>query len=141
MIRLDICFVRDFLEREEAFMSSSVDFKVNKIIDYLYRKKNKISRNITVEGRKRAYRFELTLSKSDYTTVTVNANRCYIIPFPKNSMLREDESLSYIDDMPFSEKMAFVDDWKELRMRLERKMIREGNLGLIIGNEAAKEKK
>jgi hypothetical protein len=119
-------------------MSSSVDFKVNKIIDYLYRKKNKISKNISVEVRKRAFRFELTLSKSDYTTVTVNGNHCYIIPFPKSSMLPEDETLSYIDDMPFPEKMAFVDAWKEMRIRLERKMLREGNLGLIFGNEVSK---
>jgi hypothetical protein len=114
-------------------MSSSVDFKVNKIIDYLYRKKDKISKNITVEVRKRSYRFELTLSKSDYTTVTVNGNRSYIIPFPQNSMLPEDETLSYVTNMPFNEKMAFVESWKEMRLRLERKIVREGNLGLVIG--------
>jgi hypothetical protein len=129
-----------FQHREEVFMSNSVDFKINKIVDYLYRKKNKISSNISVEGRRRGFRFELTLSKSDYTTVTVNGNRCYIIPFPQNSMLPEDETLSYIADMPFSEKMAFVDSWKDMRLRLERKMVREGNLGLTFGNEIPKSK-
>jgi hypothetical protein len=34
--------------------------------------------------------------------------------------------------------MAFVDAWKEMRIRLERKMLREGNLGLIFGNEVSK---
>lgn len=113
-------------------MGSSIDYKLDKIVDYLYRKRNKIARNITVDARRRAFQFELTLSKSDYTTVTINSNRTYILTMPRSSMLPEDENMSYLKDMPFSEKMALVDAWGELKMRLNNTIARDGNLGLTF---------
>ena len=113
-------------------MGSSVDYKLDKIVDYLYRKRNKIARDITVDARRRAFQFELTLSKSDYTTITINSNRTYILTMPRSSMLPEDENMSYLKDMPFSEKMALVDAWGELKMRLNNTIARDGNLGLTF---------
>lgn len=113
-------------------MGSSIDYKLDQIVDYLYRKRNKIARDITVDARRRAFQFELTLSKSDYTTITINSNRTYILTMPRSSMLPEDENMSYLKDMPFSEKMALVDAWGELKMRLNRTIAREGNLGLTF---------
>jgi len=113
-------------------MGSSIDYKLDKIVDYLYRKRNKIARDITVDARRRAFQFELTLSKSDYTTVTINSNRTYILTMPRSSMLPEDENMSYLKDMPFSEKMALVDAWGELKMRLNNTIARDGNLGLTF---------
>lgn len=113
-------------------MGSSIDYKLNKIVDYLYRKRNKIARDITVDARRRAFQFELTLSKSDYTTITINSNRTYILTMPRSSMLPEDENMSYLKDMPFSEKMALVDAWGELKMRLNNTIARDGNLGLTF---------
>lgn len=113
-------------------MGSSIDYKVDKIVDYLYRKRNKIARDITVDARRRAFQFELTLSKSDYTTITINSNRTYILTMPRSSMLPEDENMSYLKDMPFSEKMALVDAWGELKMRLNNTIARDGNLGLTF---------
>lgn len=113
-------------------MGSSIDYKLDKIVDYLYRKRNKIARDITVDARRRAFQFELTLSKSDYTTITINSNRTYILTMPRSSMLPEDENMSYLKDMPFSEKMALVDAWGELKMRLNRTIARDGNLGLTF---------
>lgn len=92
-------------------MGSSIDYKVDKITDYLYRKRLKIARDITVQARRHAFQFELKLSRDDYTTVTINSNRTYILAMPKSSMLPEDETMSYVKDMPFSEKMALVDAW------------------------------
>ena len=113
-------------------MGSSIDYKLDKIVDYLYRKRNKIARDITVDARRRAFPFELTLSKSDYTTITINSNRTYILTMPRSSMLPEDENMSYLKDMPFSEKMALVDAWGELKMRLNNTIARDGNLGLTF---------
>lgn len=113
-------------------MGSSIDYKLDKIVDYLYRKRNKIARDITVDARRRAFQFELTLSKSDYTTITINSNRTYILTLPRSSMLPEDENMSYLKDMPFSEKMALVDAWGELKMRLNNTIARDGNLGLTF---------
>lgn len=113
-------------------MGSSIDYKLDQIVDYLYRKRNKIARDITVDARRRAFQFELTLSKSDYTTITINSNRTYILTMPRSSMLPEDENMSYLKDMPFSEKMALVDAWGELKMRLNRTIARDGNLGLTF---------
>lgn len=113
-------------------MGSSIDYKLDKIVDYLYRKRNKIARDITVDARRRAFQFELTLSKSDYTTITINSNRTYILTMPRSSMLPEDENMSYLKDMPFSEKMALVDAWGELKMRLNNTIARDGNLGLTF---------
>lgn len=113
-------------------MGSSIDCKLDKIVDYLYRKRNKIARDIKVDARRRAFQFELTLSKSDYTTVTINSSRTYILTMPRSSMLPEDENMSYLKDMPFSEKMALVDAWGELKMRLNRTIARDGNLGLTF---------
>lgn len=113
-------------------MGSSIDYKLDQIVDYLYRKRNKIARDITVDARRRAFQFELTLSKSDYTTVTINSSRTYILTMPRSSMLPEDENMSYLKDMPFSEKMALVDAWGELKMRLNRTIARDGNLGLTF---------
>ena len=113
-------------------MGSSIDYKLDKIVDYLYRKRNKIARDITVDARRRAFQFELTLSKSDYTTITINSNRTYILTIPRSSMLPEDENMSYLKDMPFSEKMALVDAWGELKMRLNNTIARDGNLGLTF---------
>ena len=113
-------------------MGSSIDYKLDKIVDYLYRKRNKIARDITVDARRRAFQFELTLSKSDYTTITINSNRTYILTMPRLSMLPEDENMSYLKDMPFSEKMALVDAWGELKMRLNNTIARDGNLGLTF---------
>lgn len=113
-------------------MGSSIDYKLDKIVDYLYRKRNKIARDITVDARRRAFQFELTLSKSDYTTITINSNRTYILTMPRSSMLPEDENMSYLKDMPFSEKMALVDAWGELKMRLNHTIARDGNLGLTF---------
>ena len=113
-------------------MGSSIDYKLDKIVDYLYRKRSKIARDITVDARRRAFQFELTLSKSDYTTITINSNRTYILTMPRSSMLPEDENMSYLKDMPFSEKMALVDAWGELKMRLNRTIARDGNLGLTF---------
>lgn len=113
-------------------MGSSIDYKLDKIVDYLYRKRNKIARDITVDARRRAFQFELTLSKSDYTTVTINSNRTYILTMPRSSMLPEDENMSYLKDMPFSEKMALADAWGELKMRLNNTIARDGNLGLTF---------
>ena len=113
-------------------MGSSFDYKLDKIVDYLYRKRNKIARDITVDARRRAFQFELTLSKSDYTTITINSNRTYILTMPRSSMLPEDENMSYLKDMPFSEKMALVDAWGELKMRLNNTIARDGNLGLTF---------
>mgnify|MGYP006998036464 FL=1 len=113
-------------------MGSSIDYKLDKIVDYLYRKRNKIARDITVDARRRAFQFELTLSKSDYTTITINSNRTYILTMPRSSMLSEDENMSYLKDMPFSEKMALVDAWGELKMRLNNTIARDGNLGLTF---------
>ena len=113
-------------------MGSSIDYKLEKIVDYLYRKRNKIARDITVDARRRAFQFELTLSKSDYTTITINSNRTYILTMPRSSMLPEDENMSYLKDMPFSEKMALVDAWGELKMRLNNTIARDGNLGLTF---------
>ena len=113
-------------------MGSSIDYKLDKIVDYLYRKRNKIARDITVDARRRAFQFELTLSKSDYTTITINSNRSYILTMPRSSMLPEDENMSYLKDMPFSEKMALVDAWGELKMRLNNTIARDGNLGLTF---------
>ena len=107
-------------------MGSSIDYKLDKIVDYLYRKRNKIARDITVDARRRAFQFELTLSKSDYTTITINSNRTYILTMPRSSML------PYLKDMPFSEKMALVDAWGELKMRLNNTIARDGNLGLTF---------
>lgn len=120
-------------------MGSNVDYKIDKISDYLYRKRGKLAKTISVNGRRRAFDFELTMSASDYVTVTVNSNRTYIMGMPRESLLPEDEALSYVKDMPFSEKMAFIDAWGELKMRLNRKMFRDGNLGLSFG--AGDEKK
>ena len=116
-------------------MGSSIDYKLDKIVDYLYRKRNKIARDITVDARRRAFQFELNLSKSDYTTITINSNRTYILTMPRSSMLPEDENMSYLKDMPFSEKMALVDAWGELKMRLNRTIARDGNLGLTFDEE------
>ena len=116
-------------------MGSSIDYKLDKIVDYLYRKRNKIARDITVDARRRAFQFELTLSMSDYTTITINSNRTYILTMPRSSMLPEDENMSYLKDMPFSEKMALVDAWGELKMRLNRMIARDGNLGLTFDEE------
>ena len=113
-------------------MGSSIDYKLDKIVDYLYRKRNKIARDITVDARRRAFQFELTLSKSDYTTITINSNRTYILTMPRSSMLPEDENMYYLKDMPFSEKMALVDAWGELKMRLNNTIARDGNLGLTF---------
>ena len=113
-------------------MGSSIDYMLDKIVDYLYRKRNKIARDITVDARRRAFQFELTLSKSDYTTITINSNRTYILTMPRSSMLPEDENMSYLKDMPFSEKMALVDAWGELKMRLNNTIARDGNLGLTF---------
>ncbi len=113
-------------------MGSSIDYKLDQIVDYLYRKRSKIARDITVDARRRAFQFELTLSKSDYTTITINSNRTYILTMPRSSMLPEDENMSYLKDMPFSEKMALVDAWGELKMRLNRTIARDGNLGLTF---------
>ena len=113
-------------------MGSSIDYKLDKIVDYLYRKRNKIARDITVDARRRAFQFELTLSKSDYTTITINSNRTYILTMPRTSMLPEDENMTYLKDMPFSEKMALVDAWGELKMRLNNTIARDGNLGLTF---------
>lgn len=113
-------------------MGSSIDYKLDKIVDYLYRKRNKIARDITVDARRRAFQFELTLSKSDYTTITINSNRTYILTMPRSSMLPQDENMSYLKDMPFSEKMALVDAWGELKMRLNNTIARDGNLGLTF---------
>lgn len=113
-------------------MGSSIDYKLDKIVDYLYRKRNKIARDITVDARRRAFQFELTLSKSDYTTITINSNRTYILTMLRSSMLPEDENMSYLKDMPFSEKMALVDAWGELKMRLNNTIARDGNLGLTF---------
>lgn len=113
-------------------MGSSIDYKLDKIVDYLYRKRNKIARDITVDARRRAFQFELTLSKSDYTTITINSNRTYILTMPRSSMLPEDENMTYLKDMPFSEKMALVDAWGELKMRLNNTIARDGNLGLTF---------
>ena len=113
-------------------MGSSIDYKLDKIVDYLYRKRNKIARDITVDARRRAFQFELTLSKSDYTTITINSNRTYTLTMPRSSMLPEDENMSYLKDMPFSEKMALVDAWGELKMRLNNTIARDGNLGLTF---------
>ncbi|MBC8561808.1 hypothetical protein [Jutongia huaianensis] len=113
-------------------MGSSIDYKLDKIVDYLYRKRNKIARDITVDARRRAFQFELTLSKSDYTTITINSNRTYILTMPRSSMLPEDENMSYLKDMPFSEKMALVDAWGELKMRLNNTIAKDGNLGLTF---------
>lgn len=113
-------------------MGSSIDYKLDKIVDYLYRKRNKIARDITVDARRRAFQFELTLSKSDYTTITINSNRTYILTMPRSSMLPEDENMSYLKDMPFSEKMALVDAWGELKMCLNNTIARDGNLGLTF---------
>lgn len=113
-------------------MGSSIDYKLDKIVDYLYRKRNKIARDITVDARRRAFQFELTLSKSDYTTITINSNRTYILTMPRSSMLPEDENMSYLKDMPFSEKMALVDAWGELKMRLNNTIARDGNLVLTF---------
>lgn len=113
-------------------MGSSIDYKLDKIVDYLYRKRNKIARDITVDARRRAFQFELTLSKLDYTTITINSNRTYILTMPRSSMLPEDENMSYLKDMPFSEKMALVDAWGELKMRLNNTIARDGNLGLTF---------
>ena len=113
-------------------MGSSIDYQLDKIVDYLYRKRNKIARDITVDARRRAFQFELTLSKSDYTTITINSNRTYILTMPRSSMLPEDENMSYLKDMPFSEKMALVDAWGELKMRLNNTIARDGNLGLTF---------
>ena len=113
-------------------MGSSIDYKLDKIVDYLCRKRNKIARDITVDARRRAFQFELTLSKSDYTTITINSNRTYILTMPRSSMLPEDENMSYLKDMPFSEKMALVDAWGELKMRLNNTIARDGNLGLTF---------
>lgn len=113
-------------------MGSSIDYKLDQIVDYLYRKRSKIARDITVDARRRAFQFELTLSKSDYTTVTINSSRTYILTMPRSSMLPEDENMSYLKDMPFSEKMALVDAWGELKMRLNRTIARDGNLGLTF---------
>ena len=113
-------------------MGSSIDYKLDKIVDYLYRKRNKIARDITVDARRRSFQFELTLSKSDYTTITINSNRTYILTMPRSSMLPEDENMSYLKDMPFSEKMALVDAWGELKMRQNRTIARDGNLGLTF---------
>lgn len=113
-------------------MGSSIDYKLDKIVDYLYRKRNKIARDITVDARRRAFQLELTLSKSDYTTITINSNRTYILTMPRSSMLPEDENMSYLKDMPFSEKMALVDAWGELKMRLNNTIARDGNLGLTF---------
>ena len=113
-------------------MGSSIDYKLDQIVDYLYRKRNKIARDIKVDARRRAFQFELTLSKSDYTTITINSNRTYILTMPRSSMLPEDENMSYLKDMPFSEKMALVDAWGELKMRLNRTIARDGNLGLTF---------
>ena len=113
-------------------MGSSIDYKLDKIVDYLYRKRNKIARDITVDARRRAFQFELTLSKSDYTTITINSNRTYILTMPRSSMLPEYENMSYLKDMPFSEKMALVDAWGELKMRLNNTIAKDGNLGLTF---------
>ena len=113
-------------------MGSSIDYKLDKIVDYLYRKRNKIARDITVDARRRAFQFELTLSKSDYTTITINSNRTYILTMPRSSMLPEDDNMSYLKDMPFSEKVALVDAWGELKMRLNNTIARDGNLGLTF---------
>ena len=113
-------------------MGSSIDYKLDKIVDYLYRKRNKIARDITVDARRRAFQFELTLSKSDYTTITINSNRTYILTMPRSSMLPEDENMSYLKDMPFSEKMDLVDAWGELKMRLNNTIAKDGNLGLTF---------
>ena len=113
-------------------MGSSIDYKLDKIVDYLYRKRNKIARDITVDARRRAFQFELTLSKSDYTTITINSNRTYILTMPRSSMLPEDENMSYLKDMPFSEKMALVDAWGELKMRLNNTIARDVNLVLTF---------
>ena len=85
-----------------------------------------------MDARRRAFQFELTLSKSDYTTITINSNRTYILTMPRSSMLPEDENMSYLKDMPFSEKMALVDAWGELKMRLNNTIARDGNLGLTF---------
>ena len=113
-------------------MGSSIDYKLDKIVDYLYRKRNKIARDITVDARRRAFQFELTLSKSDYTTITINSNRTYILTMPRSSMLPEDENMSYLKDMPFSEKMDLVDAWGELKIRLNNTIAKDGNLGLTF---------
>ena len=60
-------------------MGSSIDYKLDKIVDYLYRKRNKIARDITVDARRRAFQFELTLSKSDYTTITIYSDHATVI--------------------------------------------------------------
>ena len=119
-------------------MGSSIDYKVDKITDYLYRKRLKIARDITVQARRHAFQFELKLSRDDYTTVTINSNRTYILAMPKSSMLPEDETMSYVKDMPFSEKMALVDAWGELKMRLNRTITREGYHGLTFEEESPK---
>lgn len=118
-------------------MGSSIDYKVDKIIDYLYRKRNKIAKDITIDARRRAFQFELTLSKENYTTITINSNHTYILSMPKSSMLPDDETMLYLKDMPFAEKHAFVDAWGELKLRLNRKITREGNLGLTFDEEPA----